>query len=239
MKELLTLSLVIPCYNEGANVPLLFDRLATLGGMSDEIEYIVVDNGSTDATPPLFIEAASRHAHIHSVRVERNQGYGYGILCGLHAAKGRYIGWTHADLQTDPADALKALEELRTKRFPQNIYLKGLRNGRRLADRIFTMGMGLFESGLFMRHLWDINAQPNIFPRAFFNAWEHPPHDFSLDLYAMVLAGRLGYDVYRFPVAFTDRQHGASNWNVNWKSKLKFIRRTVEFSLKLRLREGR
>lgn len=234
-----TLSLVIPCYNEGANVPLLFDRLEKLGEASGGVEFIVVDNGSTDATPPLFLKAAARSGHVRTVRVECNQGYGFGILSGLREAGGRYLGWTHADLQTDPADGLRALAILREKGFPEKTYMKGQRYGRPLADRVFTAGMGLFESMIFQRRLWDVNAQPNIFPRALYKAWGNPPHDFSLDLYALVLAGRLGYDVYRFPVAFANRRHGVSNWNVNWRAKLKFIRRTVDFSLRLRCQEGR
>ncbi|MDR2548595.1 MAG: glycosyltransferase [Desulfobulbus sp.] len=236
--EPIVLSLVIPCYNEGANVPLLLERLASLRGQARGVEFIVVDNGSTDATSPLFLEAAATSSYIRTVRVAKNQGYGFGILCGLRAAKGRYIGWTHADLQTDPADAVRALAILEKERYPEKIFLKGLRHGRPLNDRIFTAGMGIFESLLFMRPLWDINAQPNIFPRALFGAWENPPHDFSLDLYALVTAGRLGYSVRRFPVAFTDRLHGSSNWNVNWRAKLKFIGRTIDFSLKLRARKG-
>lgn len=233
MKEAAIISLVIPCYNEGTNVPLLFERLTSLIETDPAIEFIVVDNGSTDATPPLFPAAA--HSRIRTVRVERNEGYGFGILCGLREASGRYLGWTHADLQTDPMDALRALAILREQNYPEKIYLKGTRYGRPVPARIFTAGMGLFESALFMRPLWDINAQPNIFSRALFAAWKNPPHDFSLDLYALVLASHLGYTVHRFPVAFTDRQHGISNWDINWKSKLKFIKRTIGFSLKLRL----
>ena len=38
----------------------------------------------------------------------------------------------------------------------------------------------------------------------------------------------------RFPVRFGERAHGSSHWNVNWQAKLRFIRRTVDFSLRLR-----
>lgn len=239
MKEPILLSLVIPCYNEGANVPLLLDRLESLGRHIADVEFIVVDNGSTDTTPALFVQAANVHSYIRTVRVEKNQGYGFGILCGLRQAKGRYIGWTHADLQTDPADVLRALEILKAWGLPEKIFLKGMRYGRPLSDRLFTAGMGIFESVLFMRPLWDINAQPNIFPRALFAAWENPPHDFSLDLYALVTAGRFGYPVRRFPVAFINRLHGSSSWNINWKAKFKFIKRTIDFSLRLRWRKDR
>jgi hypothetical protein len=65
-----------------------------------------------------------------------------------------------------------------------------------------------------------------------------PPHDFSLDLYAYHLARKRGLRVCRFPVKFGDRAHGVSHWNIDWKAKQKFIRRTIAYSLRL-AREGR
>lgn len=235
--ESLLASLVIPCYNEGDNVPLLVKRLTSLQEQSSDLEFLIVDNGSTDGTSGLFIDAAASHKHIRTVRVEKNQGYGFGILCGLREARGRYLGWTHADLQTDPADIVCALSLLSAERRPERVFFKGLRQGRPLGDRIFTAGMGIFESVLFMCPLWDINAQPNLFHRNLFKSWKNPPHDFSLDLYALVAAHKMGYAVRRFPVEFTNRLHGHSSWNINWKAKLKFIRRTIDFSLKLRRRQ--
>ncbi|WP_163770080.1 glycosyltransferase, partial [Proteus mirabilis] len=61
---------------------------------------------------------------IRSVRVERNQGYGFGILSGLSQAKGRILAWTHADMQTDPADALAGLA-LFIQDPAQKLFVKG------------------------------------------------------------------------------------------------------------------
>jgi polyisoprenyl-phosphate glycosyltransferase len=82
--------------------------------------------------------------------------------------------------------------------------------------------------------LWDINAQPNIFHRTFFEAWQSPPHDFALDLFAYYQARKCKLDIVRFDVLFPERLHGVSTWNTGLKSKLRFIKRTIEFSVKLR-----
>jgi hypothetical protein len=82
--------------------------------------------------------------------------------------------------------------------------------------------------------MWDINAQPTMFSRNFFESWTDPPDDFSLDLYAYCQAQRCGLNVHRFPVRFGERAHGVSHWNVNWAAKRRFIRRTVDFSLQLK-----
>ena len=48
------------------------------------------------------------------------------------------------------------------------------------------------------------------------------------------MARKQGLPVHRFAVEFGERAHGVSHWNVNWIAKMKFIRRTIDFSIKLR-----
>jgi hypothetical protein len=117
----------------------------------------------------------------------------------------------------------------------QDIFVKGKRFGRPLTDVLFTMGMSVFETLLLAKPLWDINAQPTMFSRRFFETWDsYAPHDFSLDLYAYYMARKSALPVHRFSVHFGERAHGVSHWNVNWAAKRKFIRRTIDFSLEMK-----
>lgn len=227
------LSLIIPCYNEADNLPLLLERCTSLSNHPN-IEVILVDNGSTDNSSEVLTNLLPGYPNCRSVHVSVNQGYGFGILSGLKAATGDLLAWTHADMQTDPEDVLRGLALFEKQ--GQNIYVKGQRIKRPLTDVFFTFGMSLFETLLLRRRLWDINAQPNMFPRSFYDTWSNPPHDFSLDLYVYFMARQQGLPVYRFPVEFSDRAHGISHWNVNWAAKIKFIRRTVDFSFELKRR---
>lgn len=226
------LSLVIPCYNEAANLPLLAERCAACFDR-DDVEIVLVDNGSSDASPQVLAEIVAQHPVLRTVRVEVNQGYGFGILSGLAVAKGEILAWTHADMQTDPYDALRGLAFFEDAADPGRLFVKGRRYGRPAADVLFTMGMSVFETMLMRRRLWDINAQPTMFHRDVYAGWRNPPKDFSLDLFAYYSARTAGLDVRRFPVRFGDRAHGTSHWNVNWQSKAKFIRRTVTYSFSL------
>jgi glycosyltransferase involved in cell wall biosynthesis len=232
------LSLVIPCYNEAANLPLLVERCAALTAGGD-IEVVLVDNGSTDHTPSVLPALLALAPGCRAVRIDKNQGYGFGILTGLRQARAEVIGWTHADMQTDPLDAARGLSLFKEAADPQQLFVKGRRYGRPLGDRLFTTGMSLFETALLGTVLWDINAQPTIFTRSFFDIWRDPPHDFSLDLFAYHQAKRCGLQIRRIPVRFNKRAHGVSHWNVDWPAKWKFIRRTVDFSLQLRKRVNR
>jgi polyisoprenyl-phosphate glycosyltransferase len=228
----LRFSLVIPCYNEAAGLPILVARCREVSEAGGEV--ILVDNGSTDDTPARLARLLRGKTRVRSVRVEINQGYGFGILAGLRAADGDVLGWTHADMQTDPMDAVRGMELFKNAACPQRLFVKGRRYGRPVSDVVFTAGMSIFETLLLRVGLWDINAQPTMFGRAFFADWASPPHDFSLDLFAYSQAKRMGLTVERFPVRFGVRVHGVSTWNVNWRAKRKFIQRTMSYSLRLR-----
>ena len=137
-------------------------------------------------------------------------------------------------MQTDPTDVLKALEIIEKQKNSHNTYVKGDRKGRALFDQFFTMGMSLFESVYLGKKLWDINAQPNIFHRSFFESLDNIPKDFSLDLYFLYIAQKQGLKIVRFDVVFPPRIHGESSWNTGLASKWKFIKRTIDFSVKLK-----
>lgn len=223
------LSLVIPCYNEAKSLPALVARCeAVFAG--ENVEVILVDNGSTDETAAVMA-GLQGGGPVRWVRISPNRGYGGGILAGLAEAAGDVVGWTHADLQTDPGDALVGLRLFEGERA---VMVKGRRFGRPLADVMFTAGMSVFETVLFGRVFWDINAQPTLLPRAHYESWRGAPSDFALDLFAYHQALQAGLRVRRFPVRFGARVHGVSHWNVNWAAKRRFIGRTMRFSLALR-----
>lgn len=226
-------SIVIPCYNEQKNIPILVDRLLEVVQRPD-VEVLFVNNGSTDGSAEILETQSARAPFTRVVTVENNQGYGFGILAGLKECRGQYLGWTHADIQADPQDVITAIELIEQATEKESLYLKGQRYGRPVFDQLFTVGMSFFETLYLKTLLWDINAQPNLFHRSFYKSWNNPPTDFSLDLYALYMAKKQKQTLIRFPVAFPERQHGQSSWNTSFSAKWKFIKRTLDFSTKLK-----
>ena len=169
-------SIVIPCYNEAATLPLLIERCQEVVEESPyELEFILVDNGSTDNTNLILKKMLTATSGCRFIRLKDNEGYGHGILAGLAAARGDILGWTHADMQTDPGDILKAMPYLGGN--SEQIFAKGRRFGRPVTDVAFTICMSIFETFYLGCRMWDINAQPNIFHRSFFETWQNPiPH---------------------------------------------------------------
>lgn len=235
------LSLVIPCYNESGNIPLLVSRLhETLAGR-DDCEVVLVDNGSTDDSETVFARALDDDPVIRMVRVPINQGYGYGILQGLAAANGDVLAWTHADMQTDPKDVLSAFDFYKNSG-GGGVFVKGKRQNRRLLETIFTFGMQVIASAALGVMLDDVNAQPKLFSRKFYHDYvlNKSPHDFSLDLYVLYQAYKNDLRVLEVPVVFSTRLHGEAKGGGSWKTRIKLIKRTLVYIFELRnkLRQG-
>lgn len=228
---MLLAEIVIPCFNEAKNLKLLVSECEKVMKLSEyQVGFILVNNGSTDGSHKTFLELVPGDNSIKYVSLTHNKGYGGGILAGLEHLSASICGWTHADLQTPLADCLTGVISIQNG----EDFAKGRRTGRKAGDKLFSLGMGLFESILFRRRLFEINAQPTIFRTEFIEEWKNPPSDFSLDLYALVMANKGGFKVTRFPVKFLPRQFGESKWNFGLRSRVKFIRRTLSYSFALR-----
>jgi glycosyltransferase involved in cell wall biosynthesis len=230
------LSVVVPCYNEEKNLPLIVDRFADLAAENVDIQVRLVDNGSTDNSAEVMAELSEDREFLSITTVDQNKGYGYGIWRGLEAAEGEFLCWTHADMQTDPADTVRAYELIQAQANPKSCYVKGNRKGRPFVDTFFTMGMSVFESLLMRTRLRDINAQPNLFHRSFLTRIDDPPDGFSFDLYFYYMAKRLGYDIVRFDVEFSERENEEPKGGTTLRGKWKLTKRTLAYSLKLKRR---
>src|SRR3954466_7788181 len=90
------LSLVIPAYNEEENVNHLLERVgASLGQIGRPFEVILVDDGSTDATPRLLADGMSKYPWLRVVRMAKNGGQSAAFEAGFGAGAGGGIGTHH------------------------------------------------------------------------------------------------------------------------------------------------
>ena len=102
-----SVSVVVPVYNEEENVSMLQAELrAALKGVDHEI--IFVDDGSTDHT----VEAIDVAPNVRVIRFQKNAGQSAAIYAGLKAARGATLVPIDGDLQNDPADIPRLLDEI-------------------------------------------------------------------------------------------------------------------------------
>jgi dolichol-phosphate mannosyltransferase len=99
------ISVVVPLYNEGANVKPLADRICeAMAKTKQPFEIILVDDGSKDDTWQQILEQARAHPEVQGVRHKRNVGQSAGLWTGFHASRAPVIATLDGDLQNDPAD---------------------------------------------------------------------------------------------------------------------------------------
>ena len=103
-------SVVIPAFNEAARLPRYLDEVVSyLWSRGEPWELIVVDDGSSDATPDVVRAMAARFAQVRLVRQRTNMGKGAAVRAGMLAARGRARLFADADGAT-PIAELKRLE---------------------------------------------------------------------------------------------------------------------------------
>ena len=98
-----SISCVVPAYNEAANIGALLQALTgTLDTLSPRWEVIVVDDGSTDATPLALLPWLDRPG-VRYLRLSRNFGKEAALTAGIDHAQGEVVVLIDADLQHPPA----------------------------------------------------------------------------------------------------------------------------------------
>lgn len=110
-------SVVIPVYNERANIPTLVDELhevVATDRIADwrPVEVIWVEDESDDGTAALVDDLASEHDHHHAVHLRRAWGQSAALAAGIDYATGDVVVPMDGDGQNDPADIPRLLAEL-------------------------------------------------------------------------------------------------------------------------------
>jgi polyisoprenyl-phosphate glycosyltransferase len=109
-----TYSIVIPIYNEAANLPEMYRRLVVvLEQLDGPTELILVDDGSRDRSLAIIRELHENDSRIRYVSFARNFGHQTAVTAGLHYAKGKAIAVMDADLQDPPELVLEMADRWR------------------------------------------------------------------------------------------------------------------------------
>ncbi|MFU2207803.1 glycosyltransferase family 2 protein [Solidesulfovibrio sp. C21] len=106
------LSVVVPCFNEEANLDELYNRMTAIcsAAMEGDYELLLVDDGSSDATWEGIELLACGDPHIHGISLSRNYGHQLALSAGLQCCRGDLILIIDADLQ-DPPELLPIMLE--------------------------------------------------------------------------------------------------------------------------------
>lgn len=157
------LSVVLPCYNEEANVRrTIGDVLAWIEASRLDAEVVAVDDGSSDSTPVILGELAALHSPLRVIRHRENGGYGLAVRSGCDAAAGEWIAFMDSDGQFNIADLSLLLPHL-----DDFAFVTGRR--RRRADPLPRVAYGkilaFFNLVVFGMWIRDVNCGLKVFRR--------------------------------------------------------------------------
>lgn len=213
IESLPDVSIVIPAFNEEACVEGTVRRLVNAFEKTGvRAELIVVDNGSTDGTGAIIRRLSAESRCVVHHRVERNQGYGHGVLSGLQLATAPWAGMLPADEQVAAEDVVRLYGAAIDRGAP--VLAKVRRRFRQdsLQRKIVSV---LYN--LFVRLLWptlrtlDVNGTPKLIPQNVLRAMGLKSKDWFLDPEIMIKAHALGLEVLEIDVLGRPRSAGVSH----------------------------
>lgn len=205
------LSLVIPCYNEEACLPLVIPELVQmLDARTTDYELILVNNGSLDRTGAFINEWAQNHSHIKAIHLPANRLYGGGVLAGLQEACGEIVGHHCADGQIKASDVGKILDQALLQKGSFVVKAKRIHQ-RQLGARIISSFLWRqFSRLLFGAICQDINATPKFYSRQLLNQLELTSQGDFLDGELMFKAKQKGAHIDEIAIPFFARVAGES-----------------------------
>lgn len=112
--NLVKLSIVIPCYNEEDVIMELYRRASAVcrDSIGNSYEFIMINDGSTDATWNIMCELSSFDEHVVAINLSRNHGHQLALSSGLQLCRGERVFIIDADLQDPPELLPKMMERM-------------------------------------------------------------------------------------------------------------------------------
>ena len=204
------LSIVVPVYNEGENLPLLWPELrGVLDPTGLHYEVIFVDDGSQDRSAEIIRRFGEDDPRVRLIRLKANAGETAATDAGFKAVRGRHVVVMDADLQNDPADLPRVLEALQGADV-----VSGIRRGRRDAwiRRVSSRIANAVRRGAIGDPVTDIGCSFKAYRR---EALEHLPMFVGMHRFLPALCVFRGARLVEVELSHRPRRHGVSKYGVS------------------------
>jgi len=207
-------SVVIPVYNEEANLAELVERVgAALQRSRRSFELLLVDDGSRDGSARLLARLAADRPWLKPLYLIRNYGQSAALQAGFDAARGEVIVTLDGDLQNEPDDVPELLDLLDAR--PEVDVISGWRKDRRdravsrrlpslVANRVISRvtGVALHDYGCALKlYRADIIRGLRLYG--------------ELHRFIPALAAEVGARIIEVPVRHHARTRGASKYGID------------------------
>lgn len=201
------ISIVMPAYNEAANIERAVADALTAGEAIGDVEVVVVNDGSTDQTGALLADLSARDPRVRVLGWTPNRGYGEAVHAGLRAADREFVFFTDADNQFDLSEIKLLLPFLERPHIGAVCGYRKHRSDpfiRRLNARAWNALVRL----LFYVPVRDIDCAFKLFRREVLDDLDIDSIGAMVNTELMVKLGRSGVGVAEVPVTHLPRVAG-------------------------------
>jgi len=206
-EKTLTLSVIIPCYNEVSTIQPVLKRVMAVG-LADEI--IIVDDGSTDGTREVLKQIeAENHARVRVLYHTHNQGKGAAVITGFAAATSDVFLIQDADFEYDPREypiLLRPIEEGISKVVYGSRFLGGPRKAMNFWNMVANRSLTLATNILYNAILSDMETCYKVFRAEVVRGMliRAKRFEFEPEITAKVL--KQGIRIYEVPISYNGRE---------------------------------
>ncbi len=166
-ERLAALSYFFPAHNEEANLEaLVAEALATLPGLAETFEIVIVDDGSRDATGRIADElAAANPGVVRAVHHPTNRGYGAALLSGFRAARHDHVAFTDGDRQFRVADVARLIDRMAAADRPDVVVGFRIKRADPLVRTFYARAYRLANRIFFGLRVRDVDCACKLFRR--------------------------------------------------------------------------
>jgi glycosyltransferase involved in cell wall biosynthesis len=225
-----TLSVVIPCYNEIDTVETL---LQTVREVPLRLEIIVVDDGSTDGTRELLDGLEAKGLVDQLVFHERNAGKGAALRTGFARATGDVVVVQDADLEYDPGEFPFLLEPIISGKADAVFGSRFLGGPHRVllywhsvGNRLLTLLSNMFTDV----NLTDMETCYKMVRRELLQALPLSADRFGIEPELTARLAQAGARIYELPISYNGRSY-AEGKKIGWKDGVSALWSIVKYNM--------
>lgn len=222
-----TISVIVPCYNEEAALPIFCQEITKVfKSMNCGYELILVNDGSKDHTLDLIRDFAAQDEHVKYISFSRNFGKESAMYAGFCNAKGDYVAVMDADMQDPPSLLPKMLHILENEDYDSVATRREDRKGeppiRSFFARKFYKLINKVSDADVVDGARDFRLMKRDMVDAIVSMSEY--NRFSKGIF-----GWVGFKTYWLPYENVERVAGETKWNF-WKLFKYAISGIINFS---------
>lgn len=231
--EKVTLSTVVPCFNEQATLEACVGRLLDIRDANLALDIIIVDDGSSDASVRVAEDLASAYPEVRLIRHDANRGKGAALRTGFAQARGDFVAVQDADLEYDPNDLKRLLEPLREGVADVVFGSRFLSNGmHRVLYFWHSIGNGLLTlvSNVFTDlNLTDMETCYKVFRREVIQSIEIEEDRFGVEPELVAKVAHMRLRIYEMGISYRGRTY-AEGKKIGLKDGLRALYAVIRYN---------